>query len=192
MMRVRGKVAGGEKVLVWGATGGVGVACVQLAKAAGAEVIACGSAGWKLDRLRALGAETVIDTSHENVREAIWQRYGKPNMRGGGGVGLVVNYIGGDTWLESLKVIGPGGRMVTCGATAGYATANDVRYIWTYEITIIGSNGWSMADQAAVLRMARDGEIQPVIHGLRPLAETGAAMQALIERTVFGKVVLVP
>jgi alcohol dehydrogenase len=192
MMRVRGRIAAGEKVLIWGATGGVGVACVQLAKAAGAEVIACGSAAWKLERLRQLGADVVIDTSAENVREAVWQRFGKPSTRGGGGVDLVVNYIGGDTWVESLKLLGPCGRMVTCGATAGYATGNDVRYIWSYELTIIGSNGWSMDDQAEVLRMARDREIEPVIHAVRPLAETGAAMQELIDRKVLGKLVLVP
>lgn len=192
MMRVRGRAGAGEKVLIWGATGGVGVACVQLAKAAGCEVVACGSAAWKLDRLREIGADHVIDTGRENVREAVWQRFGKPHMRGGGGVDLVVNYIGGDTWVESLRIIGPGGRMVTCGATAGYATNNDVRYIWTYELTIIGSNGWSTEDQAEVLRMARDGEIRPVIHAVRPFRETGAAMQDLIDRNVFGKLVLVP
>jgi alcohol dehydrogenase len=192
MMRVRGRIAAGEKVLIWGATGGVGVACVQLAKAAGAEVIACGSAAWKLERLRQLGADVAIDTSAENVREAVWQRFGKPSTRGGGGVDVVVNYIGGDTWVESLKLLGTGGRMVTCGATAGYATGNDVRYIWSYELTIIGSNGWSMDDQAEVLRMARDREIEPVIHAIRPLAETGTAMQELIDRKVLGKLVLVP
>jgi alcohol dehydrogenase len=192
MMRVRGKIQAGEKVLIWGATGGVGVACVQLAKAAGAEVIACGSAGWKLDRLRQLGADVVIDTSSEKVRDVVWQRFGKPSTRGGGGVDLVVNYIGGETWVESLKLLGAGGRMVTCGASAGYATGNDVRYIWSFELTIIGSNGWSMDDQAEVMRMARDREIAPVIHAARPLAETGAAMQELIDRKVLGKLVLVP
>jgi alcohol dehydrogenase len=192
MMRVRGKIAAGEKVLIWGATGGVGVACVQLAKAIGAEVIACGSAGWKLERLRQLGADLVIDTSCENVRDVVRERYGRPSTRGGGGVDVVVNYIGGDSWVESLKLLGLHGRMVTCGATAGYATGNDVRYIWSFELTIIGSNGWSAEDQAQVMRMARDGEIAPVIHAVRPFAETGAAMQELIDRKVFGKQVLVP
>jgi alcohol dehydrogenase len=192
MMRVRGRIEAGENVLIWGATGGVGVACVQLAKAAGAVVVACGSAGWKLEKLRGLGADVVIDTSAEDVREAVWRRFGKPSTRGGGGVDVVVNYIGGDTWVESLKMLAAGGRMVTCGATAGYATGNDVRYIWSFELTIIGSNGWSKEDQAVVMGMARDGEIRPVIHAIRPFAETGAAMQELIDRKVLGKMVLVP
>ena len=134
----------------------------------------------------------VIDTSSANVREAVWERFGKPSTRGGGGVDVVVNYIGGDTWVESLRLLGLHGRMVTCGASAGYATGNDVRYIWSYELTILGSNGWSMDDQAEVMRLARDREIEPVIHAIRPLAETGAAMQELIDRKVFGKLVLMP
>jgi alcohol dehydrogenase len=192
MMTVRGRVAAGEKVLVLGATGGVGVASVQLAKAAGCEVIACGSAAWKLARLREIGADHVIDTSTEDFRCTIWARFGKPNMRGGGGVDVVVNFIGGDTWVDGLKSLGPGGRLLTCGATAGYATANDIRYIWTYELSILGSNGWSREDQAEVLRMAAEGRITPVIHAVRTFAETGPAMQELIDRQVFGKVVLVP
>jgi len=67
-----------------------------------------------------------------------------------------------------------------------------VRYIWSFELTILGSNGWSQEDQAEVMRMARDREVEPVLHAVRPLAETGAAMQELIDREVFGKVVLVP
>jgi alcohol dehydrogenase len=192
MMHQRGRVQAGERVLVLGATGGVGVACVQLAKAAGCEVVACGSAAWKLDRLKEIGADHVIDTSAGSFRAAVWERYGKPSTRGGGGVDVVVNYVGGDTWVEALKSLGPGGRMLTCGASAGYATDNDVRYIWSYELTIIGSNSWSKEDQAAVLQMAADGRIRPVIHAVRPLAETAAAMQAMIDRQVFGKLVLVP
>lgn len=192
MMTARGAVRAGERVLILGATGGVGTACVQLARRAGAEVIACGGAPWKLERLRALGADQVIDTSRENFREVVWQRYGKPRMTGGGGVDVVVNYIGGESWVESLKCLAPGGRMLVCGATAGYATPNDARYIWTYELSIVGSNGWTMEDQARVYAMAAAGELVPVIDSVRPLAETGEAVRALIERRFFGKLVLVP
>ena len=78
------------------------------------------------------------------------------------------------------------------GTWIDLATGNDVRYIWSFELTIIGSNGWSKEDQAAVMRMARDSEIRPVIHAVRRFAETGAAMQELIDRKVLGKMVLVP
>ncbi|MCP5151931.1 MAG: zinc-binding dehydrogenase [Ectothiorhodospiraceae bacterium] len=192
MMHTRGRVKAGEKVLVLGAAGGVGTACVQLAKAAGAEVIACSSSAWKLERLRELGADHVVDTSTTDFRQWVWDNCGKPRMGQGGGVDMVVNYIGGDTWVDSLKVISPGGRMLVCGATAGYETANDCRYIWTYEISIVGSNGWTREDQAEMLRMAADGRIRPVIHDVRPMRETGAAVQVLADRDFFGKLVLVP
>jgi len=192
LMVTRGRVQAGEKVLVLGATGGVGVCCVQLAKAAGAEVVACGSSGWKLDKLRQIGADHVIDTSRQELIPAVRELYGKPRMGADGGVDMVVNYIGGDTWLDCLKVIHPGGRLLTCGATAGYETANDVRYIWTYELNIMGSNGWTMADQAEILRRVAADEIQPIIDTVRPFAEAQAAMQQLIDRDFFGKLVLVP
>ncbi len=192
MMVTRGKVRKDETVLILGAAGGVGTACVQLAHAAGCEVIACSSADWKLDRLRDLGANHVINTAQQDIREFVYDTYGKPRMGEGGGVNVVVNYIGGDTWVESLKIIHPEGRILTCGATAGYATENDVRYIWTYEISIVGCNAWTPQDQVEVMRMADTGELRPVIHAVRPLEETGAAIQQLIDRDYFGKIVLQP
>ena len=192
MMVTRGAVQKGETVLVLGAAGGVGTACVQLAHAAGCEVIACSSSDWKLDRLRELGADHVINTAKQDIREFVYETHGKPRMGEGGGVNVVVNYIGGDTWVECLKIIHPGGRMLTCGASAGYATENDIRYIWTYEISIVGCNAWTPEDQAEMMRMALDGEIKPVIHTVRPVSETGAAIQQLIDRDYIGKIVLEP
>ncbi len=109
-----------------------------------------------------------------------------------GGVDLVVNYIGGDTWIDSLKCITPGGRMTVCGATQDYRAENDCRYIRTYEISIIGSTGWTMEDQARILRMAADGVIEPVIDTVFPLRETATAVQKNADRDFFGKIVLVP
>jgi len=191
MMRTRGQIQAGEKVLVLGATGGVGVCCVQLAIAAGAEVIACGSADWKLAKLKELGVTHAIDTSKEDFREVIHRLYGKPKFHsGGGGVDVVVNYIGGETWVPSLKCLSPGGRLLVCGATAGYDPKEDLRYIWSFEHTIIGSDGWTYADQIDLMQMVADGELKPVLHCSKPLAEMPQVMQELIDRQVFGKCVL--
>ncbi len=192
MMRDRGRVQAGETVLVLGAAGGVGTACVQLAKAAGATVIACASAGWKLEKLRELGADHVVDTGSTDVRQWVWDTFGKPRMGGGGGIDVVVNYIGGDTWKDALRIIAPGGRMLVCGATAGYTVETDCRYVWTYEIGIVGSNGWRPEDQAEMYAMAADGRIRPVIDGVHPLEAAPAVMQRLIDRDFFGKLVLRP
>ena len=192
MLTARGQVKRGERVLVLGAAGGVGVACVQLAKRLGAEVVATGSAGWKLDALRELGADHTIDTSREDFVAAVHARFGKPRMTGGGGVDAIVNYIGGDTWARSLRCLAPRGRMLTCGASAGFDPKTDLRYIWTYEHTILGSNGWTPEDQAAVLELVAKGEIRAVIHDVRPLAATGASIRELALRGVVGKIVITP
>ena len=192
MLHSRGNVQPGEKVLVLGATGGVGVACVQLGARLGAEVVAVGSAAWKLEKLAALGAAHTIDSSKEEVVAAVYERFGKPRMGGQGGVDVVVNYIGGETWRESLRCLSPQGRMITCGASADYEPQTDIRYIWTYEHTIIGSNGWMPADQIALLELVASGDLDPVIHAVRPLEETGASIHELAERKVVGKTIIEP
>jgi len=190
MMQTRGAIRAGEKVLILGATGGVGTCCVQLGAAVGAEVIACGSAEWKLSRLKEIGATHVIDTSKEDILKAVRERFGKPHYMGGGGVDVVVNYIGGDTWVPSLKVLRHQGRLLVCGATAGYAPAEDLRYIWSFELQIIGSDGWTYEDQTTLMNMVVEGKLKPVIHSTRPLSETPQALQELIDRKVFGKSIL--
>lgn len=188
----RGSIGAGDKLLILGATGGVGTGCVQLARRRGAEVIAAGSAGWKLDKLRELGASHVIDTSREDFVEAVHARFGKPRMLGGGGIDVVINYIGGDTWARSLRCLARDGRMLTCGATAGFSPPTDIRYIWTYEQRIIGANGWTPREQIAVLDLVARGELKPLLHAVRPLEEAERSLRELIERQVVGKSVLVP
>lgn len=192
MLYEKGQVKPGERVLVLGATGGVGVACIQLGSRLGAEMIGVGSAAWKLDKLRDLGAMDVIDSSQQDFVGVVHERFGKPRMGGGGGVDVVINFIGGDSWAAALRCIASGGRMLTCGATAGFSPPTDIRYIWTYEQTIIGSNGWMPADQIALLELVAGGELVPEIHAVRPLEETAASIQELADRQVVGKIVITP
>ena len=194
MVEDRARVQSGETVLVLGATGGVGCGCVQLCKRIGAEVIATGGSRRKLERLRELGADHVLPSrSTEMVRQvraiAGRPRYHDPNA---GGVDAVINYIGGPTWAASLKVLRFQGRMVTCGATAGYDPPTDIRYIWSFEQTISGSDGWSREGLARLLDMVAAGELDPVIHAVRPVEQVRTAMRELMERAVFGKSILIP
>src|SRR5207237_6226255 len=142
MMTARGKIVRGERVLILGASGGVGTSCVQLGKLLGAEVIACASSEEKVQKLEALGADRVINTATQDYVAEILRLYGKPSIWGGGGVDVVINYTGGDTWEQSLRVLTRQGRLITCGATAGHTGATDIRYVWSFELTLIGSNGW--------------------------------------------------
>jgi alcohol dehydrogenase len=195
MMHTNGHVAADEKVLILGASGGVGVCCVQLAKIAGAIVIAATSSEDKAARLRALGADHIINYAEQDFVQEIYQLYGKPARRGKGsdqGVDVVVNYTGGDTWTRSLRVLRVGGRMLTCGATAGYDPPEDIRFIWTFELKILGSNGWARGDITALLDMVEAGRLQAVIDDTVPLEEAPQALARLEGRQVFGKLVVMP
>ena len=195
MMYTNGGVTRGEKVLILGASGGVGVCCVQLAKLAGAEVIACASTDDKAARLRDLGADHTINYTETDFVKEVYRLYGKPTRRGAGanlGVDVVVNYTGGDTWVKSLRVLRVGGRLLTCGATAGFEPKEDLRFIWTFELKICGSNGWMRDDIHALLEMVRAGRLKGLVDATLPLDQGVEAIRRLESRAVFGKMVVTP
>ncbi|HJQ59159.1 MAG TPA: zinc-binding dehydrogenase [Vineibacter sp.] len=195
MMRTNGHVAAGEKVLILGASGGVGVCCVQLAKLAGAEVIACAGSDEKATRLAALGADKTINYIEKDFVQEVYNLYGKPTRRGAGtdrGVDVVVNYTGGDTWVKSLRLLKVGGRLLTCGATAGFDPKEDIRFIWTFELKVLGSNGWARSDIETLLQMVQQGQLKALIEKVYPLDQAREALRVIEDRQVFGKVVVAP
>ena len=192
MLVTQGRLARGEKILVLGASGGVGVACVQLAKLLGAEVIACTSSAAKQKLLTDLGADHTVNYSAESFVEAVKRLHGKPRVGGGGGVDVAVNFTGGDTWRDTQRTVTRGGRILTCGATAGFEVTTDARYLWTFEHHYIGSNGWSVSDLEALLGLIRDGRLKPVIDRVLPLDGAAEGERLLEDREVIGKVLLKP
>jgi alcohol dehydrogenase len=154
--------------------------------------VACGSAAWKLERLRQIGADWVVDTSNQDLLDFVDKEFGRARVVGSGGVDVVVDYIGGENWRNSIRCIKKGGRLLCCGATAGYSVETDLRHLWSFERTIIGSDGWERSDTLELLRMVERGDIQPVIDSVRPLSAGAAAVSDLYERRVFGKVILNP
>ncbi len=195
MMYTIGQVRAGEKVLILGASGGVGVCCLQLAKLAGAEVIACAGTDAKAERLRALGADHVINYVEQDFMKEVFGRFGKPVRRGKGsdnGVDVVVNYTGGDTWVKSLRVLRVGGRLLTCGATAGYDPTEDIRFIWTFELQVRGSNGWMREDVHTLLGLVQSGKLKVVAEPPVPLEQAAAALGRIEARDVFGKMLVQP
>lgn len=194
MMRRIGQIEAGERVLILGASGGVGVCAVQLAKLAGAEVIACAGTPEKAQRLRELGADHIILYTEEDFVRAVHEKFGKPARRRSsaqrGGVDVVVNFTGGDTWTRSLRCLRLGGRLLTCGATAGYAPQEDIRYIWTFELQIRGSNGWEREDLHELLDLVESRRLRVLIDRKWPLAEGAQALATLENREVVGKVLV--
>lgn len=192
MMVTQGKVAEGERVLILGASGGVGVACVQLAKMAGAEVIACASSDEKSERLKQIGADYCINYTEVNFADAVRELCGKPRVAGGGGVDVAINFTGGDTWRDTQRCVRAGGRILTCGATAGFDVQMDMRFLWSFEHLMLGSTGWSMGDISELLGYIAAGKLTPLIDRELPLQEAAEAERILEEREVVGKLLLKP
>lgn len=192
MVGERGGLKAGEKVLVLSAGGGVGTACVQLALDIGCEVVACAAGAAKVERLKALGAHHVIDSTSQDFVEVVRGIYGKPHPRGGGGVDVLINNTGGDTWTRGFRVLTRHGRLLTSGATASHDPQTDIRYIRSFEFNILGVNGWSSEDLAALVARVAQGRLKPSIHATRPFSAVRQSMQELVDRQVFGKSVLVP
>src|SRR5215510_9227704 len=183
----------GDRVLVLGASGGVGTGSVILAKLLGAEVIACASSDEKLARLKELGADEAIDYTKVDWSKWAVEKYGKPQRRTyDGGVDVVVNFTGGDTWVPSLRCLKRGGKLLVCGATAGYDPKEDLRYVWSFELKIIGSNSFYDDDLAGLMTMIQKGQIKPVIDKVLPLEQAREGLRLIQDREVIGKVVVTP
>jgi NADPH:quinone reductase-like Zn-dependent oxidoreductase len=183
----------GDRVLVLGASGGVGTGCVILGKLLGAEVIACASSPEKMQRLKQLGADEVINYRDVDFSKWAIERYGKPQRRSyEGGVDVVINFTGGDTWVPSLRCLKRGGKLLVCGATAGHDPKEDLRFIWTFELQIIGSNSFYDDNLQALMRLIAAGQIKPVIDKVLPLEEAREGLRLIRDREVIGKVVVTP
>jgi alcohol dehydrogenase len=185
MLFTRGHIKAGEKVLILGASGGVGVSCLQFAKMAGCEVYACTSSEEKARKLKALGADHVIDyAANPDFSKAVWAATGKK------GVDVAINFTGGDTWIPTQRCMAVDGRILTCGSTAGHECEIDVRFLWFREMTIIGSRAYVPQDIVACLDYVAQKKLAPVIEHVLPLAEAAAGVRLLEERKVFGKVIV--
>src|SRR6187455_3118837 len=177
----------GDRVIVLGASGGVGTGCVVLAKLLGAEVIACASSEDKMRRLKELGADEVIDYTKVDWSKWAVEKYGKPQRRSyEGGVDVVVNFTGGDTWVPSLRCIKRGGKLLVCGATAGFDPKEDLRYIWSFELKVIGSNSFYDENLKALMDLIVQGKMKPVIDEVLPLAQAAHGLKLIEDREVFG------
>lgn len=185
MLFTRGHIQPGEKVLILGASGGVGVSCLQFAKMAGCEVYACTSSEEKARKLKDLGADHVIDyAANPDFSKAVWAATGKK------GVDVAINFTGGDTWIPTQRCMAVNGRILTCGSTAGHECEIDVRFLWFREMNIIGSRAYVPEDIVACLDYVAQKKLAPVIEHVIPLAEAAEGVRLLEERRVFGKVIV--
>lgn len=180
----RARLRAGETVLIQAAGSGVGSAGVQIAKFAGARVIATVGSAQKMELARNLGADEVINYNEQDFAQEVKRLTGKR------GVSVVMEHIGADTWEKSIASLARGGRLATCGATTGTTANTPIWSLFAKELSLIGSYGGTRADLATVLALVAAGKLKPVIHRTLPLENVADAQRMLESRSTFGKIVI--
>jgi NADPH:quinone reductase-like Zn-dependent oxidoreductase len=186
MLVGRANIKIGQTVLVLGANSGVGIAAVQVAKLFGATVIATAGTEEKMEKARALGADYVVNHYQQKISEGVRKITNKE------GVDIVVEHVGTATWEESVKCLKPAGTLVTCGATTGHQAGIDLRFLFSRQLTVLGSYMGTMGEFHDVMKHVFKGKLKPVVDKVFPLQEARAAHEYLQNSRMFGKVVLVP
>jgi NADPH:quinone reductase-like Zn-dependent oxidoreductase len=186
MLMTRARVRAGEDVLVWAAGSGVGMASIQIAKLMGARVLATAGSDRKLDQAKFLGADHVIHHHRDDVVAEV------KRLTSRRGVDVVIEHVGQATWERSILCLAQRGRLVTCGATSGPSGVTELRYVFSKQLSILGTYMGSKAEllEAADFFFAR--RLRTVVHASLPLAEAGRAHQIMEASEHFGKIVLVP
>ena len=184
MLATRAAVRPGETVLIWGIGGGVALAALGIAKLLGASTIVTSSSDAKLERARALGADVALNHATSDVPKELRR------LLGGRGVNVVVDSVGEATWEKSLRALAPGGRLVTCGGTSGPKVVTDVRRMFWYHYTLMGSTMGNAREFGEIVRLLGRGTLQPVVDGVTPLKEARRAFERLATGEHFGKLVL--
>ncbi len=177
-MLVRARVTASDRVLVTGASGGVGSAAVQLTKARGAEVIAATSSA-KAAALRELGADRTVSRQEELVQTL-----------GSNSVDVVLDLVAGDQWPSFLEVLHPGGRNAVAGAVAGPIVPLDVRTLYLKDLSLFGCTALEPETFPNLVRAIEEQRIKPLVAEVFPLEKITEAQSAFAEKNYTGKLVL--
>jgi crotonyl-CoA carboxylase/reductase len=199
----RAQIQAGDKVLVWGAAGGLGVFAIQLAKAAGAESIGVVSSAEKGELVKRLGAVDYIDRNEfkgmmrtgnetpeeEKERFKVSRAFSKRVKETfGGAPDVVFEHVGKATFPTSVFCVKPFGKVVICGATSGYNLDFDVRYLWMRQKEIIGSHFANAWECLKANHLIETGQIQPVLWKTMPFEDVAKAHQLMHENKHLGKI----
>jgi NADPH:quinone reductase-like Zn-dependent oxidoreductase len=184
MLVGRAQLQPGEDVLILGASSGVGSAAIQIAKFFGARVITTAGTDEKLQKAKQLGADHGINHKSQKIREEVRRITNKR------GVDVVFEHVGTATWDESIASLAPIGRLVTCGATTGFDAKIDLRFLFSRQLSLLGSYMGTKSELHTVMKLVAAGRLKPVVDRVFPLAQAAAAHAYLESSSQFGKVVL--
>ena len=184
MLLTRAELQPGEDVLILGAGSGVGSAAIQIAKFFGARVIATAGTDEKLEKARQLGRRPHYQPQTTEDSEEVRRITGKR------GVDVVFEHVGTATWDDSIASLGLAGRLVTCGATTGYDAKIDLRFLFSRQLSLLGSYMGRKSELLTVMKLIAAGKLKPIVDRVFPLNEISAAHAYLESGQQFGKVVI--
>jgi NADPH:quinone reductase-like Zn-dependent oxidoreductase len=184
MLVTNARLKPGEQVLILGIGGGIATAALQLAARIGTHIIVTSSSDEKLEKAKTLGAEHGINYKNADFAREVRRLTGKR------GVDVVVDCVGGDSWIKSLASLAKGGRLVTCGATAGAHPPTDIQRIFWNNLRIFGSTLGDRAEFTEVLNFMAASCTPPVIDRVFSLRDAATAQNRLEQGKQFGKIVL--
>jgi NADPH:quinone reductase-like Zn-dependent oxidoreductase len=185
MLINRARMRIGDTILVIGAGSGVGSAAIQIVKLFHGRVITVAGSDAKLAKAREIGADETINHATQDITAEVKRITGKR------GVDVVFEHVGQATWNHSYMSLATGGRLVTCGVTSGYEANLDLRYLFSKNLSLIGSFMGRKDELIELLTFVKQGKLKPVVDRVFPLAEARAAQEYVERREQFGKVVLV-
>ncbi len=186
MLIGRANLRPGQTVLVLGASSGVGIAAIQIARMFHARAIATAGDARKMQKGLELGADFVINHYKQKISDEVRKITNRE------GVDIVIEHVGAATWDESVRSLKPGGTLVTCGATTGPEAKINLQFLFARQLSLLGSYMGTMGELHEVLGHVFAGRLRPVVDRVFPLAEVRAAHEYLASSQMFGKVVLNP
>lgn len=184
MLVGRAKLQKGETVFIWGASGGLGAAAIQITKYLGAKSITAGSSDQDLKRIKEMGADYVVNYKIQNVVEYVEKITNKER------VDVVFESVGAVTWNTSLAILRPHGRVVIAGTTSGAVASQDLSDIYYNQHTILGSRMGTKEEFEEVLKLVESNKLRPTVDKIFPLKEADKALQRMKESKQTGKIVL--
>ena len=183
MLVTLAQVKEGDTVLVLAGGSGVGQAAIPIARLHGARVLAT-SGPAKMEKTQALGADLVFDHYSGDFSRQVRA------ATNGAGADVVVEHVGEATWDRSVRALARGGRLVTCGATTGYAAAIDLRHLFARQLSLLGSYMGTRDELRMAAAHLFAGRLSPVVDTVVALANAAAAHERLEAKAHFGKIVL--
>lgn len=186
MLHTKARIQANDQVVVFGASSGVGTAAIQIARSAGARILAIAGSDDKLKKASELGADVLINYATQDIAKEV------KKATGGRGADIVFEHVGAAIWQQAMRCLGKNGRLVTCGATTGSKVEIDLRFFFTQQHAILGAYMGSRHELLQCLRLVERRVFRPVVDSVFSLEKLREAQEKMERREMFGKIVVTP